>query len=180
MKGAAALAQLRGLLKQRNPAAAAPLTALYPDRRFPATSASPTPLLHHSATSAAVAASQRCGQLEPASWTAQWGETLRRFGQLWALGLAAGSALAAAESVWHKEPALCETAVTQAVVGGTATELNERTEVGSLPPELLDELRQALGEEKVVLDRDERETHGKPWNSYHTMVALPDAVVYPE
>ena len=32
--------------------------------------------------------------------------------------------------------------------------------------------------ERVVDDKDVREEHGKPWNSYHVMVAVPDAVAY--
>jgi FAD/FMN-containing dehydrogenase len=31
----------------------------------------------------------------------------------------------------------------------------------------------------VVLDLDDRESHGKPWNTYHIMQSVPDVVVYP-
>lgn len=44
----------------------------------------------------------------------------------------------------------------------------------------VEELRAVLGEERVVLDPDEREAHAKPWNSYHKLDALPAAVVYPK
>eukprot|EP00850_Spirogloea_muscicola_P022888 SM000316S12303 [mRNA] locus=s316:94325:98134:- [translate_table: standard] len=48
-----------------------------------------------------------------------------------------------------------------------------------LPSTLLDDLRRALGPERVVLDDGERQAHAKPWNTYHTILAAPDAVVYP-
>jgi FAD/FMN-containing dehydrogenase len=32
----------------------------------------------------------------------------------------------------------------------------------------------------VVLDLDDRESHGKPWNTYHIMQSVPDVVVYPQ
>ncbi len=31
----------------------------------------------------------------------------------------------------------------------------------------------------MVLDLDDRESHGKPWNTYHIMQSVPDVVVYP-
>eukprot|EP00898_Chlorokybus_atmophyticus_P000385 jgi/Chlat1/1347/Chrsp119S01769 len=57
------------------------------------------------------------------------------------------------------------------------------------PPGFVEELTQALGctinlksllqNEKVVTDPSELELHGKPWNSYHKVLSMPDAVVYP-
>jgi len=37
-----------------------------------------------------------------------------------------------------------------------------------------------IQEDRVVVDEDEREFHGKPWNTYHTVEAIPDIVVHPE
>lgn len=35
-------------------------------------------------------------------------------------------------------------------------------------------------EDRVILDLDERSMHGKPWNTYHVLKAIPDVVVYPK
>ncbi|KAH8970927.1 hypothetical protein BDL97_02G114300 [Sphagnum fallax] len=43
----------------------------------------------------------------------------------------------------------------------------------------VEELKAACDEERVVLDLDDRESHGKPWNTYHIMQSVPDVVVYP-
>ncbi|KAH9571853.1 hypothetical protein CY35_02G114600 [Sphagnum magellanicum] len=44
----------------------------------------------------------------------------------------------------------------------------------------VEELKAACDEERVVLDLDDRESHGKPWNTYHIMQSVPDVVVYPQ
>lgn len=66
-------------------------------------------------------------------------------------------------------------------VGSEATTVVQKEDVKGLPQELLKQLQDIFGLERVVLDLEDRETHGKPWNSYHKMVAggIPDAVIYP-
>ncbi|KAI5074481.1 hypothetical protein GOP47_0010442 [Adiantum capillus-veneris] len=49
-----------------------------------------------------------------------------------------------------------------------------------LPKSFIEELVEALDEERVVLDQDERASHGKPVNSYHPATHVPDFVVYPK
>lgn len=46
--------------------------------------------------------------------------------------------------------------------------------------QLLAELRAICDEDRVVVDVDEREFHAKPWNTYHSVDAIPDIVVNPE
>lgn len=46
--------------------------------------------------------------------------------------------------------------------------------------DLLAELRAACDEDRVVVDVDEREAHAKSWNTYHSVVAIPDIVVHPK
>ncbi|MCO5556862.1 hypothetical protein L7F22_010416 [Adiantum nelumboides] len=50
----------------------------------------------------------------------------------------------------------------------------------SLPQSFIGELVEALDEERVVLDQDERASHGKPVNSYHPADHIPDVIVYPK
>eukprot|EP00897_Mesotaenium_endlicherianum_P005620 jgi/Mesen1/5086/ME000252S04205 len=59
---------------------------------------------------------------------------------------------------------------------GRSAEDNENL---SPPAGLIRELVDALDEERVVVDEDERHAHAKPWNSYHRVEALPWAVVFP-
>ncbi|CAI0402431.1 unnamed protein product [Linum tenue] len=47
-----------------------------------------------------------------------------------------------------------------------------------VPKELLDELK-AICQDKMTLDFDERYFHGKPQNSFHKAVNIPDVVVFP-
>lgn len=58
----------------------------------------------------------------------------------------------------------------------------ERTQTGQQPLEqsFIAELWAALDEERVVLDEDERASHGKPMNSYHQSEYIPDVIVYPK
>lgn len=49
----------------------------------------------------------------------------------------------------------------------------------ALPSSFIDELRAACGDERVVLDADERSLHSKPLNSFHPVVNIPDVVVHP-
>ncbi|KAG0623220.1 hypothetical protein M758_3G157500 [Ceratodon purpureus] len=45
---------------------------------------------------------------------------------------------------------------------------------------LLADLRAVCDEDRVVTDVEERELHAKPWNTYHSVDAIPDIVVHPK
>ncbi|XP_059310487.1 D-lactate dehydrogenase [cytochrome], mitochondrial isoform X3 [Lycium ferocissimum] len=47
-----------------------------------------------------------------------------------------------------------------------------------VPPELIEELK-GICQENMTTDEDERCVHGKPQNSFHKAVNIPDVVVYP-
>ncbi|XP_060216567.1 D-lactate dehydrogenase [cytochrome], mitochondrial isoform X3 [Lycium barbarum] len=47
-----------------------------------------------------------------------------------------------------------------------------------VPPELIEELK-GICQENMTTDEDERYVHGKPQNSFHKAVNIPDVVVYP-
>ncbi|OIT20927.1 PREDICTED: D-lactate dehydrogenase [cytochrome], mitochondrial [Nicotiana attenuata] len=47
-----------------------------------------------------------------------------------------------------------------------------------IPPQLIEELK-AICQDNMTLDEDERYVHGKPQNSFHKAVNIPDVVVYP-
>eukprot|EP01031_Cornospumella_fuschlensis_P041085 gene41085-50122_t len=46
-------------------------------------------------------------------------------------------------------------------------------------PRLLQELSNVLSADQIELDEGERRVRGKPWNSYHSMVAYPHIILYP-
>ncbi|MCO5609127.1 hypothetical protein L7F22_063349 [Adiantum nelumboides] len=58
--------------------------------------------------------------------------------------------------------------------------IEKRNDQQSLPQSFIEELMEALDEERVVLDQDERASHGKPVNSYHPADHIPDLIVYPK
>ncbi|KAG0583718.1 hypothetical protein KC19_3G157900 [Ceratodon purpureus] len=45
---------------------------------------------------------------------------------------------------------------------------------------LVADLRAVCDEDRVVIDVEERELHAKPWNTYHSVDAIPDIVVHPK
>ncbi|MCD9641374.1 D-lactate ferricytochrome c oxidoreductase [Datura stramonium] len=47
-----------------------------------------------------------------------------------------------------------------------------------VPPELIEELK-GICQDNMTMDEDERYVHGKPQNSFHKAVNIPDVVVYP-
>lgn len=51
----------------------------------------------------------------------------------------------------------------------------------NLPEGFVAELLEAVGgdKERVVVDEEECMLHAKPWNSYHPVINVPQAVVYP-
>ncbi|KAG5179705.1 putative d-lactate dehydrogenase [Tribonema minus] len=48
-----------------------------------------------------------------------------------------------------------------------------------LPPGFVEDLIAAVGRDNVCVDEDERESHGKPYNSYHKVDRSPDVIVCP-
>ncbi|XP_021804480.1 D-lactate dehydrogenase [cytochrome], mitochondrial-like [Prunus avium] len=86
-----------------------------------------------------------------------------------ALAVSAGSLALHPQS----DPSLCE-----------ASSVNSRAEFvvkGShkeVPRELIDELK-AICQDNMTLDYEERYNHGKPQNSFHKAVNIPDVVVFP-
>ncbi|ONH95746.1 hypothetical protein PRUPE_7G088800 [Prunus persica] len=86
-----------------------------------------------------------------------------------ALAVSAGSLALHPQS----DPSLCE-----------ASSINSRAEFvvkGShkeVPRELIDELK-AICQDNMTLDYEERYNHGKPQNSFHKAVNIPDVVVFP-
>ncbi|KAF3329853.1 D-lactate dehydrogenase [Carex littledalei] len=75
-------------------------------------------------------------------------------------------------------PALCEPGLGQRVGGKDSTDLVVRGSHKRLPEEFVAQLRSIL-QDNVTVDYDERYFHGKPQNSFHRAVNIPDVVVYP-
>ncbi|CAM6102545.1 unnamed protein product [Calypogeia fissa] len=49
-----------------------------------------------------------------------------------------------------------------------------------LAESFLEELRRVCDRERIVTDLDDRNAHGKPWNTYHKLKNVPDLVIYPK
>ncbi|BBN68448.1 FAD-linked oxidases family protein, partial [Prunus dulcis] len=79
-----------------------------------------------------------------------------------ALAVSAGSLALHPQS----DPSLCE-----------ASSINSRL-AQEVPRELIDELK-AICQDNMTLDYEERYNHGKPQNSFHKAVNIPDVVVFP-
>ncbi|KAJ4979014.1 hypothetical protein NE237_009794 [Protea cynaroides] len=82
-----------------------------------------------------------------------------------------------------RNPARCDAAATDDYRGGTVggkgtTDLVVEGYRKDVPLELIDELKTICGE-SMTLDYDERHLHGKPQNSFHKAVNIPDIVVFP-
>nr|XP_023878640.1 D-lactate dehydrogenase [cytochrome], mitochondrial-like isoform X2 [Quercus suber]POE78095.1 d-lactate dehydrogenase [cytochrome], mitochondrial [Quercus suber] len=64
-------------------------------------------------------------------------------------------------------------------IGGKgSTEFVVKGSHKELPQELIDELK-AICQDNMTMDYDERNIHGKPQNSFHKAVNIPDVVVFP-
>ncbi|ONK81889.1 uncharacterized protein A4U43_C01F33900 [Asparagus officinalis] len=74
--------------------------------------------------------------------------------------------------------ATCDPAVHHRIGGKDSTEILVQGTHKEVPREFIDELRAICGE-NMTLDIEERYFHGKPQNSFHKAVNVPDAVVYP-
>ncbi|XP_010906696.1 D-lactate dehydrogenase [cytochrome], mitochondrial isoform X4 [Elaeis guineensis] len=93
------------------------------------------------------------------------------------LAVAAASAGALAFDL-RPHPSFCDPALDHRIGGKESTELVVQGSRKELPKELIEELRSFL-QGNMTLDYDERFYHGKPQNSFHTAVNVPDIVVYP-
>ncbi|GFZ09283.1 FAD-linked oxidases family protein [Actinidia rufa] len=63
-------------------------------------------------------------------------------------------------------------------VGKGSTEYLVKGARKEVPQELIDELK-AICQDSMTMDFDERYFHGKPQNSFHKAVNIPDVVVFP-
>ncbi|TYI65321.1 hypothetical protein E1A91_D09G149300v1 [Gossypium mustelinum] len=82
----------------------------------------------------------------------------------------------------NNHPSLCEPSnldSRKVTIGGKAsTEFVVKGTHKEVPQELIDELK-AICQDNMTLDYDERFYHGKPQNSFHKAVNIPDVVVFP-
>ncbi|XP_039004236.1 D-lactate dehydrogenase [cytochrome], mitochondrial [Hibiscus syriacus] len=96
-----------------------------------------------------------------------------------AFALSAGSFAFQSQNI---QPSLCEPPDLDSgkvTIGGKAsTEFVVKGIHKQIPQELIDELK-AICQDNMTLDYDERFYHGKPQNSFHKAVNIPDVVVFP-
>nr|GMD46327.1 D-lactate dehydrogenase [cytochrome], mitochondrial [Ipomoea batatas] len=62
--------------------------------------------------------------------------------------------------------------------GKSSTDYVVKGSYKEVPQELIDELKE-ICQDNMTMDYDERYTHGKPENSFHKAVNIPDVVVFP-
>ncbi|KAK8554091.1 hypothetical protein V6N13_073008 [Hibiscus sabdariffa] len=96
-----------------------------------------------------------------------------------AFAVSAGSLAFRSQNI---QPSLCEPTNLDsriATIGGKAsTEFVVKGIHKQIPQELIDELK-AICQDNMTLDYEERFYHGKPQNSFHKAVNIPDVVVFP-
>ncbi|XVE61341.1 hypothetical protein DITRI_Ditri06bG0031700 [Diplodiscus trichospermus] len=96
-----------------------------------------------------------------------------------ALAVSAGSLAFQSQNI---QPSHCEPTNQDSgkvSIGGKAsTEFVVKGIHQEVPPELIDDLK-AICQDNMTLDYDERFYHGKPQNSFHKAVNVPDVVVFP-
>ncbi|KAM4079332.1 hypothetical protein ACJW30_09G108300 [Castanea mollissima] len=96
-----------------------------------------------------------------------------------AVSLSAGSLALQSQS----NPSFCDASNLDSArgvsIGGKgSTEFVVKGSHKELPQELIDELK-AICRDNMTMDYDERYVHGKPQNSFHKAVNIPDVVVFP-
>lgn len=103
-------------------------------------------------------------------WRLSSGSSMQRSkaSEGWSAVAASALGVTIAASLAYCEPA-----------SGSQPSVAAGSRASALPEAFLRELQNALGEENVTLDSDERMAHAKPWNSYHPVKGIPGAVVYP-
>ncbi|KAL4340926.1 hypothetical protein GQ457_08G017110 [Hibiscus cannabinus] len=96
-----------------------------------------------------------------------------------AFAVSAGSLAFRSQNI---QPSLCEPTnldSRKVTIGGKAsTEFVVKGIHKQIPQELIDELK-AICQDNMTLDYEERFYHGKPQNSFHKAVNIPDVVVFP-
>ncbi|KAI4348839.1 hypothetical protein L6164_009511 [Bauhinia variegata] len=81
----------------------------------------------------------------------------------------------------HFNPSLCDAprANARVSIGGKGkTQFEVKGSHRDVPKELLEEMR-AICQDNMTVDYDERYNHGKPQNSFHKAINIPDVIVYP-
>ncbi|KAI4348840.1 hypothetical protein L6164_009511 [Bauhinia variegata] len=79
----------------------------------------------------------------------------------------------------HFNPSLCDAPRANARIGGKGkTQFEVKGSHRDVPKELLEEMR-AICQDNMTVDYDERYNHGKPQNSFHKAINIPDVIVYP-
>lgn len=83
----------------------------------------------------------------------------------------------------NQQPSLCETIGHDdnrdvSIGGKGSTDYAVKGSHKDVPQELIDELK-AICQDNMTMDIDERTFHGKPQNSFHKAVNIPDVVVFP-
>ncbi|XP_050244505.1 D-lactate dehydrogenase [cytochrome], mitochondrial-like isoform X2 [Quercus robur] len=96
-----------------------------------------------------------------------------------AVALSAGSLALQSQS----NPSFCDasnldSARGVSIVGKGSTEFVVKGFHKELPQKLIDELK-AICQDNMTMDYDERYIHGKPQNSFHKAVNIPDVIVFP-
>ncbi|OWM82618.1 hypothetical protein CDL15_Pgr002193 [Punica granatum] len=92
------------------------------------------------------------------------------------VAVAASAASMALQS--QANPSLCDDSRQVRFGGKGSTEFVVKGNHKEVPRQLIDELSTICGED-MTLDYDERAFHGKPQNSFHKAVNIPDVVVFP-
>ncbi|XP_047157548.1 D-lactate dehydrogenase [cytochrome], mitochondrial-like [Vigna umbellata] len=78
----------------------------------------------------------------------------------------------------HFSPSFCDSDRGVNVGGKGSTQYVVKGSQKEFPRELLEELK-IICQENISVDYDERYIHGKPQNSFHKAVNIPDVIVYP-
>ncbi|KAL9425505.1 hypothetical protein AB3S75_032460 [Citrus x aurantiifolia] len=96
------------------------------------------------------------------------------------LALAGSAGSLAIQSQTH--PSLCDSSALDSrdvnVGGEGSTEYVVKGSHKEIPQELVDELK-AICQDDMTMDYEERYIHGKPQNSFHKAVNIPDIIVFP-
>ncbi|XP_058738936.1 D-lactate dehydrogenase [cytochrome], mitochondrial isoform X2 [Vicia villosa] len=99
----------------------------------------------------------------------------------WSIPLALALSAGSLSLQPHSDPSFSESidSDTSVSIGGKgSTQYVVKGSQKELPQELLEELK-IICQDNISLDYDERYFHGKPQNSFHKAVNIPDVIVYP-
>ncbi|XP_011094227.1 D-lactate dehydrogenase [cytochrome], mitochondrial isoform X1 [Sesamum indicum] len=103
-------------------------------------------------------------------------------GPLLPLALAVSAGSLAFQSCDNNGPSYCQAPnldqTSKRIGGKDSTDFLVKGSYKKVPQELMEEL-QAICKENMTMDYDERYFHGKPQNSFHKAVNIPDVIVFP-